>query len=301
MIIMLSDLIKEDLVAKIKTSSAFSLLTDEVTDISNIQQLLTFLRYYGVEKGTTETCFANTSNLLAESATSAADSESIFLSLQDLIKNELSLDLKDLKAFCSDGASVMTGKNSGVAAKFRQLDDCNTMINVHCICHRLALACGDTGNELKFISDFELTLTQLWIFFKNSPKRLTIYIKTAMQLKNFEHLPQKEQNMVVKRVKKAVCTRWLSLHASVDSVHAEYAGLLHTLRLLKDEKTAGGASASGILKKLDDKRFLAALYMLKFTLPHLSVLSKTFQTGELNFSRIKPAIEKAKYKLRQVV
>ena len=35
-------------------------------------------------------------------------------------------------------------------------------------------------------------------------------------------------------------------------------------------------------------------------LPHLSVLSKTFQTGSLNFSRIVPSIEKTKYTIQDL-
>ena len=79
----------------------------------------------------------------------------------------------------------MTGAEGGVAAKFREINDCKTMINVHCICHCLALACSDTGDELQFVKDFELTMTQLWKFFKDSPKRIKLYIRVAVQSKNF--------------------------------------------------------------------------------------------------------------------
>ena len=106
-------------------------------------------------------------------------------------------------------------------------------------------------------------MIQLWSFFKNSSKHLQIHIKTAMKLKHFEGLPQSEQTMVVKRVKKACRTRWLSLHASVDSVYSEFNGILHSLRIMQDERTAGGASAKGLLQKMDSSSFLAVLYMLK--------------------------------------
>ena len=85
----------------------------------------------------------------------------------------------------------------GVAARFKQLEECSGMLSVHCICHRWALACGDTGDDLKFISDFETTMIQLWTFFENSPKRLKMYIKTAMRLKEFEDLPRAQQRSLV--------------------------------------------------------------------------------------------------------
>ena len=92
-------------------------------------------------------------------------------------------------------------------AKFRELNDCKTMINVHCICHRLALPCFDTGDELQFVKDFELAMAQLWKFFKDSPKRIKLYIRVAMQSKTFDAMSKRQKRKVVLRVKKACRTR----------------------------------------------------------------------------------------------
>ena len=80
------------------------------------------------------------------------------------------MEIEKLKALVSDGASVMTGAK-GVAIKLRE-EFSKSTINIHCICHRLALACADTGANYKFIRSFEENLIELWKFFKNSPKRL---------------------------------------------------------------------------------------------------------------------------------
>ena len=48
-----------------------------------------------------------------------------------------------LAGLATDGANVMIGKNNGVAALLRR--ECKLMLNVHCICHRLALACADAS------------------------------------------------------------------------------------------------------------------------------------------------------------
>ena len=55
-----------------------------------------------------------------------------------MIKNNLGLNLEELIGFGSDGASVMTGKDNMVAARFKQLEECSGMLSMHCICHRLA-------------------------------------------------------------------------------------------------------------------------------------------------------------------
>ena len=51
------------------------------------------------------------------------------------ITEKENLQLENLKGFASDGASVKTGKYNGVAAKFKELESCKTMINIHCIGH----------------------------------------------------------------------------------------------------------------------------------------------------------------------
>ena len=83
--------------------------------------------------------------------------------------SRLGLKLKNLKAF-SDGASVMTGVNNGVAARLRENRDSTHMLNIYCICYHLTLACTDSSSQITVLKDFEDVLIQLWVFFKNSPK-----------------------------------------------------------------------------------------------------------------------------------
>ena len=93
----------------------------------------------------------------------------------------------------------MTGEKGGVAKKLK--DFSKTMINIHCICHRLALACANTDDDFKFIRDFSETLIELWKFFKNSSKRFKTYIKTALKCREgFDTLSSKRRKALVKRM-----------------------------------------------------------------------------------------------------
>ena len=177
-------------------SKCYDLLTEKVTDISNVCQLVTFIKYFDYE-------FLDLSDLLEKSEEAPANADAIFNCLVAML-NQLGLELSDLKAFSTDGASVMTGVDGGVAAKLRRMDDCKTMIIVHCICHRLALACSDMGDKLQFVNNFELTMIQLWKFFKASPKRLRTYIRVGMQSKNFDAMSKRQKRKVVLHVKKPV-------------------------------------------------------------------------------------------------
>ena len=51
----------------------YALLTDEVTDISNMQQLLTFVKYHNIDTGEPEAKFPHTADLLSESGETSAD------------------------------------------------------------------------------------------------------------------------------------------------------------------------------------------------------------------------------------
>ena len=193
----------------------------------------------------------------------------------------------------------MTGFNNGVTARLRENQDLTHMLNINSICHHLALACADSSSQITVLQDFEDVL-KLWAFFKNSPKRLNIYAKTALKMHDLDTLPSNKCKKVVRKVKKAVITRWLILHASADGLYDEYVGLLETLNLLAEEKESEGAMVKGFPKKLKSRNFLGMLYTLKVMLPSLTALSKTFQSGVINFSRIVPNVLKTKTKLQQL-
>ena len=76
-------------------------------------ELLTFIRFYDMEKGMTVSKFVDTCDILGESEITSADTLSISLCLKSVLENNLDLNLKELIGFCSDGASVMTGKDNG--------------------------------------------------------------------------------------------------------------------------------------------------------------------------------------------
>ena len=48
--------------------------------------------------------------------------------------------------------------------------DVPDLINIHCVCHRLALACAAASKELNYITKVEGLLLQVWKFYEYSPK-----------------------------------------------------------------------------------------------------------------------------------
>ena len=90
-----------------------------------------------------------------------------------------------------------------------------------------------------------------------------------------EGLLPKEQKKVVKRMKKACRTRWLSLHAGVDAAWEEFGGLVDALKELeKDESCC--FTATGLLRRINNYEFCSTLGLLNHVFRNLSALSKTF-------------------------
>ena len=238
-----------------------------------LQHLIIFLKYVNPDKSVAKTEF------LATKCTDdprGANAEVITDHILDTLK-ECDLEDRNLKSFVSDGASVMTGEHNGVVARLKRVN--KVLLNFHCICHRLALACADTGDSIKYIVEVERLLKEMWKFFENSPKRTSIIMKVQSELTDVA-LTERTKKIVGKKISKACCTRSQSLEQSVNSVFETYAALLHTFQELEKD-----ALAVALLKKMKK-----TIYILKEVVPCLTTLSKTFQAGALNFSHVGPAI-----------
>ena len=241
----LGETIEEEIVRSAQKVQSYGLMVDEVTDISVQSQMLTFIQFVSLVTSCMEIAFLSVQNVLEEFASVNADA------LTSLIKDELqqcSLSLTNLKGLATDRASVMTGKNYNVATKLKELNP--VLISVHCICHKLALACTDTNKETDYIKWVEDTLCQLWAYFENSPKRLAVLLKTQINIKKCSlQLREKSKQLLVKRMKKACSTRWLSFDRSVAALYQEYEGILNTLKALNKD---GCATGHGLFNRLKE-------------------------------------------------
>jgi len=124
----LSQVIEEQILSDLQSSQFFSLMTDESTEIAVLKQLVLVGRYLtddGIK--TSFLRITDVPNGTAETITGA------------MLKfvNDNTLHITRLCAFGSDGASVMTGRLSGVAVRLMHHNP--RMIAVHCVNHRLAL------------------------------------------------------------------------------------------------------------------------------------------------------------------
>ena len=216
-----------------QTGNVYGVLIDEAQDITVVEQLITFVKYVN-GNGEAKTVFLGAKALDSPQGPNA---ESITKKLLDLLA-ECKLPMNLMSSFVSDGASVMTGKNSGVPARLKNLQP--TLISFHCICHKLALANSDADHSLKPVKN---TVTTAWKFFENSLKRTAIFIHMQKELRQLE-LSEMNTKKLSRKIRKACRTRWLSISQSVESVLHNYLPMVNTFKALQDDPLA-----LGLLKK----------------------------------------------------
>ena len=281
MLLILGQVIKNVTLEKVKRASCFALLCDEVCDIANNEQLVTFIKYVDPDSSKATTQFLSTKDLLTNSE--SANAETIKSTVLTQIA-ESKLEVSKLTGLATDGASVMTGKRNGVASKLRE--ESKLLLSVHCFCHRLALACNDANDDVAYIKTVEKILIQLWSLFHNSAKKTATYAKAVVNYNQIS-LSTQGRKKIGKSFKKACRTRWLSMEKAIDGVYNDFVPLTQTLRLLSED---GDSMATGLLQQVGNIKFLSAVYLLHQVLPPLAHLSKVFQAGSVSFSAIGPAI-----------
>ena len=153
-----SSVVEEQILEDIRSSDFFALMTDESTNIAILKQLVLVARYM------TETG-VKTSFLLIRNIHDGTAKTIETALLQGLV--DKSLDVTKLRAFSSDGASVMvmTGRLNGVAVRLTRQSP--IMISVHCVAHRLALAAAHAADGIPYLQHFKSILQTLFYFYQN--------------------------------------------------------------------------------------------------------------------------------------
>ena len=215
--------IKEKITKAANEAKCYGLMVDDVTDIQVKEQNIIFIQY--VENANVQIRFLAVKDLMEDAASPNAKT------ITDNIKEELvkdDLDVQKFLSLASHGASVMVGKNNGVAALLKRENP--RLVNVHCICHRLALACGDSNNEVEYMLTIECLLVQLYKWLENSCVKMAAYLKMQLRLRDMQLPTDKlKRHKIGHKLQRACRKRWLSTDKAVLGVWQDYTAILLTL------------------------------------------------------------------------
>ncbi|CAM2101000.1 unnamed protein product [Caretta caretta] len=162
--------------------------------------------------------------------------------------------------FTSDGASVMLGKLSGVAAQLKR--DIPHLVQQHCIAHREDLGISDAWKEVKLIRDIKTLMRTVYTVFCWSSRR-----KCKFQ----EIVDASEWESVAFKALNEVC--WLTRHFSLQAIIHNYNPLLEYFEQDKDTDPV----SKYCHKKLNTMEYQITLDILNDVLLELASLSTLFQ------------------------
>lgn len=263
--------LQRDLLHDIGTNF-FSIIADEYTDVSNIEQLVICLRWIDQRLEAHEDFigFYQIPNIGAGTITSVIKDALI----------RLQLSLSRCRGQCYDGASNMLGKRSGVAQKFLE---CEPKAHpTHCHAHCLSLGVKDTTKNSKLLSDTMSNANEIVKLVKYSPKR-------ENWLKEIKANLADEEGRSVAGVAKFSATRWTVRAGCLQSILNNYEALMklwsECLKSQLESDVRG--RIIGCQAQMKTFNFFFGLHLGQRVFSHTDNLSATLQKVSLSATNAK--------------
>ncbi|XP_034264778.1 E3 SUMO-protein ligase KIAA1586-like [Pantherophis guttatus] len=180
---------------------------------------------------------------------------------------------KNLIVFCSDGASVMLGRKSGVSTRIA--NEFPNIIIWHCLNHRFQLVLDDAIKEIKQVNHLKIFIDKICSIFQQSNKN---------QIELDEISEELEINII--RIGLIFGPRWAtcSLRATI-AVWRAYP-VLH-------QYFHGNAKYSGMSARLENKYFLNDLALIIDILEEISLLSTALQARNTDIIKAEKLVRRS--------
>ena len=149
----------------LQSASFFTVMADETTDVSNVEQVVVCLRWVS-ETFEVEEEFVGLYKVASTGA------EVIYGAIADVLLR-LNLSISNVRGPCYDGASTMSGRKSGVVTRLCSAEP--RAVFTHCYGHSLNLACSDAIKQCKLMQDALDTTHEITKLIKKSPARDAIF------------------------------------------------------------------------------------------------------------------------------
>ena len=257
----------DELKADLEAADFFSVMIDGSTDRADIERELIFIRF--IKDGYPKMAYLRVEALRHATADGVMDALNEAFSLFGF---DAATWKQKLVGFGADGAAVNMGRTHSVSTMLRQAAP--WIVVIHCTAHRLELAIKDTFKDTYFNNVVIETLTTIYYFYRNSPKRFRELKAVASWME--EH---------VTKPARANGTRWIEhkiqavrkMIANYASIHAH----LSTFAETAGNPPADKAKARGILNKISQYKFVATLYWVPDVLDEIAKVSLLMQRNDV--------------------
>ena len=231
MLRLMSHSVLKGILAKVKNARYYALIVDETTDACGKQQMSFTLRWVDDMLHCHE-------DFVGMYEVNDASAKGLFELIKDVLLR-FELDVSNMRGQGYDRCSVMAGRESGIAARVKQLEP--RAVFVHCSAHSMNLAVQEAAGAVLMIRDCLSLIHDLAICFKNSPTRSRILQNVSC-----------ENGGPNASLKPLFPTRWSVRAKSISSVLTNYAVVLESLATIATTKRdESGTKALGFQKSLE--------------------------------------------------
>ncbi len=265
MLTTITNIIDDNIKSLISNSKFVDVIIDESTDVAISKHLVVYLRL--CKQGRAQTHFIKNVEIFNGIA------ETVFNALRHCLL-DFGVSDEQLICFSSDGASIMMGSKSDVAARLKEVNP--EIVPIHCVDHRLSLAVSQAVNGIQYLTKFQSTVSTIFTYFRNSSLRCN-------KLKEIQEVLEEPQV----KLGEWHAVRCLSLHSAVSSIHKSCASLLCTL---EHQATSGDSQADGLLRFIRRSNFIIVCALFIDILGLMQPVSKLFQKKDVDFSIISPIV-----------
>ena len=229
----MSEIIDENITAKMKQSPTITVLCDESTDIVVHHKLAINIRVVN------PTTLMPTTHFLTDVYLDHGTGKGIY----DAVEHELTkrgIPVTKVFGLGTDGATVMTGRKTGVTGQFLKVNP--HLQNTHCGAHCVALVSEQAATSNKSIQDFKETVTSIYYYFKHSAQRVH-EIKALQEVLEEPTLKYREVHQV----------RWLSFYSALEAIVRTMDSLISYFHT---KGQSGDAKAKGLAKTVGQELFI---------------------------------------------
>lgn len=275
---MIADHVLNKVLNEVRREKYFSIMIDETSDISRLEQVCIALRYVTDELVVKE-------QFVGFYQTGDTKADTLFNIVKDMMIR-FQLNMNDIRGQCYDGASNVSGHISGLQTKI--LEHCSTALFVHCVAHHLNLV-QDALTNITDTRDFIGTVQKMISFVRGSPRRLA-------EFSNF-------QDDNAPKLSPYCPTRWCMRVKSLKTIKDNYAALMDFFNDVGHDSTFDTAitsTAFGYYDKLKSFSFYFHLISLIYIFERIENLNSALQKVDLHFSESHASIDTTKKSLQKL-
>lgn len=264
----ISSMIREEICEEVRKAEVFCLMVDETKDVSKKEQISFVVRYM-LNSAIRE-------EFLHFVPADGLDAASLLKTIKETLAN-MGIPIDGCIAQCYDGASVMSGKYTGVQELFKQ--EVPHAVYVHCYAHRLNLVLVDCVHNIEPVARCFEVVQQLYNFFSGSVVH-DIFLQK-----------QRAKSGRLFELKKLSDTRWSCQHAALTAIINTLPVILETLEEVSTHANINRSTKATSLIPLIDWRFVLNLIVLEGLFGSAKRVSDILQSPELDFASANDLIQ----------